>query len=246
MKKLRATPAGVIACVALAIALGGSAFAATQLLPKNSVGSAQVINGSLQKGDLSRKAVAALRGNRGPRGFQGVQGNPGVNGSTGPTGPKGDKGDLGANGFETSYCASGAYPGCTAAPVTINQSTNGAAPFFLTMNLPPGSFIVIAEITVVGTNNTTPPDWHVGCEARTPLSGPGFAGVGSATVGDLTGDSSETTIPIVFGTKLEGGGTAGLRCWRSAGNGATGSGSDPTVTYADVSAVQVGTLTQVP
>jgi hypothetical protein len=53
MRKLRPTPAGVIACLALAIALGGSAFAATTLVPKNSVGSAQVVNGSLQKVDLS-------------------------------------------------------------------------------------------------------------------------------------------------------------------------------------------------
>jgi hypothetical protein len=94
MKKLRPTPAGVIAWAALAIALGGSAFAATTtLMPKNSVGSPQVINGSLQKGDLSKRAVAALKGNRGPRGFQGVQGDPGA---TGATGPKGDKGAPGS------------------------------------------------------------------------------------------------------------------------------------------------------
>jgi len=54
-----------------------------------------VINGSLQKGDLSRKAVAALKGNRGPRGLQGIQGDPGA---TGATGAKGDKGDKGATG----------------------------------------------------------------------------------------------------------------------------------------------------
>jgi hypothetical protein len=97
MRKLRPTPAGVFACLALAIALGGSAFAArSALAPKNSVGSPQVINGSLQKGDLSVRAVAALKGNRGPRGFQGVQGDPGVSGATGPTGPKGDKGAPGS------------------------------------------------------------------------------------------------------------------------------------------------------
>jgi hypothetical protein len=98
MKKLRPTPAGVIACVALAVALGGTAFAAADLVPKNSVGSAQIINRSLQKVDFSRRAVAALKGNRGPRGFQGVQGDPGVAGPTGPTGPAGPKGDKGATG----------------------------------------------------------------------------------------------------------------------------------------------------
>jgi hypothetical protein len=242
----------LVAYVALFVALSSTGYAASErLLPRNSVGSAQVVNRSLQTVDLSRKAVASLRGLRGARGpqgltgLQGQQGSQGPKGDAGPPGPKGDKGDPGAAaGFETGYCASGAFPGCTAAPVTVDQSTNTAAPFFLTMSLPPGSFIVTVEVTVVASNDTTPPDWHVGCEARTPLSGPGFAGGGSATVGDLSGDSSEVTIPIVFGTKLAGGGTAGVRCWRSAGNGATGTGADPTVTYADMTAVQVGTLTQ--
>ena len=57
--RFRPTPAGVVACLALAIALAGSAFAASALVPKDSVGSRQVINGSLQTKDLSGKARAA-------------------------------------------------------------------------------------------------------------------------------------------------------------------------------------------
>ena len=65
----------LVAYVALFIALGGTSVAATNaLVPRNSVSSAQVINRSLQKVDLSTKAVAALRGARGPRGPQGPQG----------------------------------------------------------------------------------------------------------------------------------------------------------------------------
>jgi hypothetical protein len=244
MRKLRPTPAGVIACLALAIALGGSAFAATTLVPKNSVGSAQVVNGSLQKVDLSKRAVTAFRGARGARGLQGPTGAQGPVGPQGIQGPKGDKGDTGpSNGFENFYCASAADAGCTQPPVTIDQSTKTAAPFFLTMNLPPGSFIITGQVTVVAHDDVDPPDWRVGCELRTPLSGPGFAGGGFATVGDTNGDASETTIPIVFGTRLAGGGTAGIRCWRAAGSGAAGAGANPIVTYVDMSAVQVGTLT---
>jgi hypothetical protein len=84
MRKLRPTPAGVIACLALAIALGGSAFAATMLVPKNSVGSAQVINGSLLKKDFKRGQLP--RGPRGPRGQQGPQGQQGPMGQSGPEG----------------------------------------------------------------------------------------------------------------------------------------------------------------
>jgi hypothetical protein len=86
MRKLRPTPAGVIACLALAIALGGSAFAATMLVPKNSVGSAQVINGSLLKKDFKRGQL--------PRGPQGPQGQQGPAGQQGPPGPQGLPGKL--------------------------------------------------------------------------------------------------------------------------------------------------------
>jgi len=51
-----------VALLALFVALGGTAVAASNaLVPKNSVGSAQVINGSLQKADLSRKAARGTR-----------------------------------------------------------------------------------------------------------------------------------------------------------------------------------------
>ena len=83
----------VVVYVVLFVALSGTSYAATaKLVRKNSVGSAQVINGSLQKVDLSKKATAALRGTTGPQGPQGAAG------PTGPAGPLGPKGDSGATG----------------------------------------------------------------------------------------------------------------------------------------------------
>jgi hypothetical protein len=85
-----------IALLALFFALGGTAFAAGgKLLPKNSVGSAQVVNGSLQKADLSGKAVKALKGNRGLKGAQGTPGAAGPQGPAGPAGPQGIQGPPG-------------------------------------------------------------------------------------------------------------------------------------------------------
>jgi len=87
----RPSAALIIACAALAVALSGVGYAAT-VLPKNSVGSKQVINGSLKKADLSKKAVAALKGARGQQGARGEQGLPGIQGV------RGDKGDPGPAG----------------------------------------------------------------------------------------------------------------------------------------------------
>jgi hypothetical protein len=86
-----------LALLALFVALGGTSFAAANaLLPKNSVGSVQVINGSLRTVDLSKKTRAALHGARGVRGPQGPEGAQGAQGPKGPTGPRGLPGPSGS------------------------------------------------------------------------------------------------------------------------------------------------------
>jgi hypothetical protein len=94
----RPSPATIISLIALFVALGGTSYAAIALVPKNSVGSAQVINGSLLKKDLSKKTVAALKGNRGLRGPAGPQGAAGSAGAAGDAGPAGATGAAGATG----------------------------------------------------------------------------------------------------------------------------------------------------
>jgi hypothetical protein len=92
----RPSPATIISLVALFIALGGTGYAAFAV-PKNSVGSAQVINRSLRTADLSPKAVDALKGNRGPEGPAGPQGPAGEKGAAG------EKGSAGAAGTARAY-----------------------------------------------------------------------------------------------------------------------------------------------
>jgi hypothetical protein len=80
----RLSPAMIVDCIALAVALGGVGYAAT-VLPANSVGalqlkanavnSSKVLNGSLVKADFKAGQVPA--------------------GPAGPAGSKGDKGDAG-------------------------------------------------------------------------------------------------------------------------------------------------------
>jgi len=90
----RPSPALVIACAALAIALGGVSYAAT-VLPRNSVGplqlkansvnSSKVLNGSLVRADF--RAGSIPRGAAGPPGPAGPAGPTGAAGAAGPAGP---------------------------------------------------------------------------------------------------------------------------------------------------------------
>jgi hypothetical protein len=78
----------LIAYLALLFALSGSSYAATKLLPSNSVGTRQVINHSLLRQDF--RPGQLLRGPQGPAGDRGDQGPPGIStvGSvSGPAGP---------------------------------------------------------------------------------------------------------------------------------------------------------------
>jgi hypothetical protein len=84
----------LIAYVALLFAMGGTSYAATtKLLPPNSVGTRQVINGALLKQDF--KSGQLPRGTRGP---QGITGAPGPAGPAGPAGSAGAKGEVGPPG----------------------------------------------------------------------------------------------------------------------------------------------------
>src|SRR3954451_12568742 len=88
LKRFRPSPAMVIACIALAAALGGTGVAAVKALaPANSVGSPQVINGSLKKVDFVAGALPA-----GPRGLRGPTGAKGLTGPAGAAGPTGAAG----------------------------------------------------------------------------------------------------------------------------------------------------------
>src|SRR5207248_1096653 len=86
LRRFRPSPALVVACLALALSLGGAGYAASRL-PANSVGTKQVINHSLLKVDF--KPGQLTRGPRGPTGATGATGATGTTGATGPMGPAG-------------------------------------------------------------------------------------------------------------------------------------------------------------
>jgi hypothetical protein len=89
IKHIRISPAMVIACIALALTLGGTAYAAARLAP-NSVTTREVKNRSLLAVDF--KLGQLPRGARGATGDQGPAGPAGPAGAAGPAGPAGPSG----------------------------------------------------------------------------------------------------------------------------------------------------------
>lgn len=94
----------LVAYVALFVALSGSGYAATaKLLPKNSVGTKQVIDHSLLRQDF--KSGTLLRGPAGPRGASGATGPAGPAGPTGTAGTQGPPGPVNLTYAESALTA---------------------------------------------------------------------------------------------------------------------------------------------
>jgi hypothetical protein len=119
-KSLRHLQRHFVAYLALFVALGGTSFAAANaLVPRNSVGTAQVINGSLLKKDFKKGQLPrGPRGVRGPAGPAGAAGPAGPAGAQGPKGDKGDKGEKGDKGDSTLLRLSGEFEGTNASVAT--------------------------------------------------------------------------------------------------------------------------------
>lgn len=127
------SPALAVSFVALAVALGGTGYAVTQL-PKNSVGTAQikknavtgakVKNGSLTAVDFRRGTL--LVGPAGPAGPQGAAGPPGATGSQGTQGAAGPQGAQGV--LATAAVTQKTAQGVTLSGTTIVSTSPAEAP----------------------------------------------------------------------------------------------------------------------
>ena len=89
---MKPTPSMAVASVALLVSLSGIGTAAyTALVPKNSVSTAAIIDGSIRLKDIHPIATRALQGRSGARG------------PAGPTGPAGPPGPAGQNGLDGGF-----------------------------------------------------------------------------------------------------------------------------------------------
>jgi hypothetical protein len=133
--------ANVAATLALFIALGGGAYAATQL-PRNSVGTGQLKPEAVTAGKIAKKTRNQLKGATGPAGPQGPTGK---TGKQGPKGATGAKGAQGARGPEGPAGTGPAYE-----VVATNQSFGASLVPIAAENLAAGKYVVSADVTLEG------------------------------------------------------------------------------------------------
>jgi len=247
----------IVSSLALFVALGGTSYAAI-VLPRNSVGSAQikpnavggseiasdaVTSGKVKGGSLLKKdfklgqlpaGAAGARGAAGADGAAGAAGPQGAKGADGTGGTNGDDGDMGPRGPSNAY-----YTGRFDSSDVIGG--DGELPtietVIHTLALPQGDYTIAVNALVDGTNPGQAIDATCSLyegldETGTLLATTGFtaAPAGNEAHGPLTIDS------VVTMTAPDGG-SVNLSC-RGFG--------DETLTQGRIIATKVATLTLVP
>jgi hypothetical protein len=209
------TYANVAASLALFLALGGAAYAATQL-PKNSVGTNQIRKEAVTAGKIAKKTRQQLQGQRGPAGQAGPQGKTGKTGAKGATGARGAQGNTGAPGVD------GTGPAFEATAKPTIPTAIGAGTQVVGLSLAPGQYATSANVVFVSAAGAT-----VTC---TLLNG----GEASATV-PTTGGSETLSMSGTRG--LAGAGSATVLC--------TTTGGTAELVSASVTAIQVKSQSRV-
>jgi len=150
----RPSPALVVACLALLIALSGTSIAAISQVARNSVGTAQLKDNAVTSAKLKNNAVNSekvrnrsllaidfARGQipQGPAGPTGPAGPAGPTGAAGPAGPAGPQG-------RWAYVSSTGSVLAQSGGITVNRSATGV--FFVTF---PGATVNDKPVLATGS-----------------------------------------------------------------------------------------------
>jgi hypothetical protein len=187
----RPSPALVVACIALGVALGGTSYATVMNVPKSSVGTPQLKRNAVKAAKIAPNAVRTghvLDGSLLAADFKAGQI---------PQGPKGDKGDKGDNGI------SRVLTNRTSGPTHALTATS--API-LSLELQAGRYLIIGKVWVSGSQSNFTAICTTGVG---PTGDLGLAGAYNGTAGVAVSD----TITMQALVELSAAGTATISCW---------------------------------
>lgn len=129
----------VVATTALFLVLaGGTAFAASRMLPRNSVGAKQIKKGAVTPAKLSPATKSTLTGPSGASGPQGLKG------PSGPQGPKGDTGSPGPSGLTHGFEK-------TEAGDSVALGTSPFGTTAVSLAVPAGTYFVSSNMEFIGS-----------------------------------------------------------------------------------------------
>jgi hypothetical protein len=222
MKRLRSklTYSNVVSTLCLILLVGGgTSYAATQMLPKNSVGPKQIRKEAVTPAKLSKAAETTLAGPQGPTGPQGSKGDKGDRGEKGEKGEKGARGEKGDRG--PSNAITKANPGFV--PWSTTYTT------IESISLDAGSWVV----TATGLANNSEPTEEA-AECRLLVGGTVVAATGEIFLALFHQPGAHAPFSLTGGATVTPGAKAELQCQSS---GAGGNVVGPAIT-----AIQVGEL----
>jgi hypothetical protein len=202
------SPAMVVACVALVVALGGVSYAAV-VLPKNSVGAAQLKKNAVTNTKIKKNAITSPKVKNGsllardfkagqlPAGPQGPKGDTGAQGAAGVQGPAGP-----SHGYSTGFTDSN--------PVTLEA--DGTHHTLMSLDVPSGDYIVIARLHGITGNDGGGNSFRYQCS---------LAGGGATFDNPLyrVGTTNSVENYLTYEGGFTGGGPITLNC--NSGNGHT-------------------------
>lgn len=216
MQRLRdkLTYPNVISTLCLILLVGGgTAYAATGMLPKNSVGPKQIRKGAVTPVKLSRAAKKTLTG---PQGTIGPQGPIGPQGLKGDRGERGDPGERGPSNAVTRFNSD--FVPWSTTYTTIES-----------VNLGVGSWVVTA--TGLADNHESSAE---GAECRLLVGGTTVDATGELFLASFAQPGAQQGVSLTGGATLTTAATADLQCQATF---AAGQVVDPSI-----SAIQVGEL----
>ena len=137
-RTMKVRPATLLAMLALFVAIGGTATAASGLIngkniKKGTIAGKAFKNQTITQTKISPAAIAALAGAKGPRGVKGEKG------SIGSKGPDGDQGVAGAPGTTT----------VTGTATKVAQASNVDVDQVVLDDLPGSRYVVTAKVNVL-------------------------------------------------------------------------------------------------